>query len=396
MPNRETDIPTMDLIPSEQELAIRKSVSQIAEKYGPSYYLEHVKKKEPMKELIKELGDAGFLGIHIPEELGGGGLGMFEMCLVLEELARKGINITFLVSSHSLSVPIIQRYGTDEQKRTMIPRLAKGETFFAIGITEPDAGTNTHNIKTSAVRRGDKFVINGQKVWTTGFKDSEKVLLLTRTGTDERTGRGELTLFLIDANSRGISSRPIPTGANYPEDSFQVFYDNVEASEDQIVGGIGNGLKVLFHGLNPERFFVGSIAVGLGHYMLDKGSEYAKSRSVWGYPIGRHQGVAHALADAKVQLELAGLMVRKAALLHDAGRDAEAGDAANMGKFAAANAALACADAASGVHGGNSVALEYELIQYVPQIRLMKIAPVSKEMVLNHVAQNMLGLPKSY
>jgi alkylation response protein AidB-like acyl-CoA dehydrogenase len=175
-----------------------------------------------------------------------------------------------------------------------------------------------------------------------------------------------------------------------------VFYDNVEATEDQIVGGLGNGLKVLFHGLNPERFFVGSIAIGLGHYMLDKGSEYAKTRSVWGYPIGKHQGVAHALADAKVQLELAALMVSKAARLHDAGLDAEAGNAANMGKFAAANAALACADAASGVHGGNSVALEYELVQYVPQIRLMKIAPVSKEMVLNHVAQNMLGLPKSY
>ena len=390
----EVAVPRMTLVPTEEELAIRKSVSQIATKYGPTYYLDHVQRKEPMRELIGELADAGFLGIHIPEEFGGSGLGMHEMCIVIEECARQGINVTFLVTTHSLSVPILQRHGTPEQQQDFIPRLARGETFFAIGITEPDAGSNTHNIKTSAVRKDGKWVINGQKVWTTGFNQSEKVLLLTRTGTDERSGRGELTLFLLDTNAPGITSKAIPTGANYPEDSYQVFYDNVEATDEQIVGGIGNGLKCLFHGLNPERFFVGSIAVGLGRYMLDKGTRYAMERSVWGYPIGKHQGVAHSLADAAAQLETAALMVRKAALLHDAGLDA--GDASNIGKYMAANACNACADAAMGLHGGNAVALEYQMIQYAAQIRLMKIAPVSREMILNHVAQNVLGLPKSY
>jgi alkylation response protein AidB-like acyl-CoA dehydrogenase len=387
-------VPVMTLIPSEEEEAIRRSVRQIVSKYGPSYYLEHVRRKEPMRELIKELSDAGFLGIHIPEEFGGSGLGMHEMCIVIEECGRQGINVTFLVTTHSLSVPILQRHGTRAQQEDYIPRLARGETFFAIGITEPDAGSNTHNIKTTAVRKGDKWVINGQKVWTTGFKDSEKVLLLARTGTDEITGRGELTLFLFDTDLPGITSKAIPTGANYPEDSFQVFYDNVEVDDSCIVGGLGQGLKCLFHGLNPERFFVASVAIGLGHYMLDKATKYAKDRSVWGYPIARHQGVAHPLADAKAQLETAALMVRKASLLHDAGEDA--GDASNLGKYMAANACNACVDAAMAVHGGNAVALEYELIQYTGQIRLMKIAPVSTQMILNHVAQNMLGLPKSY
>lgn len=390
----ESGVPVLTLVPTEEELAIRKSVAQIASKYGPSYYLQHVKLKEPMTELIRELADAGFLGIHIPDEYGGSGLGMHEMCIVIEECARQGINVTFLVTTHSLSVPILQRYGTQEQKDTYIPRLARGETFFAIGITEPDAGSNTHNIRTTAVRKGDKYIINGQKVWTTGFNCSEKVLLLAKTEAEEPGGKPGLTLFLFDTTLPGISSKAIPTGANYPEDSFQVFYDNVEVDASCIVGGLGNGLKCLFHGLNPERFFVGSIAIGLGRYMLDKGTRYAKERSVWGYPIGKHQGVAHALADAKAQLETAALMVRKAALLHDAGLDA--GDASNIGKYMASNACSVCCDAALALHGGNAVALEYELIQYTGQIRLMKIAPVSSQMILNHIAQNMLGLPKSY
>lgn len=386
--------PGIPVVQSQEERAIRESVARIASKYGPSYYLAKAKTKEPLTELIKELADAGFIGINLPEEYGGGGLGMNELSMVIEELGRHGINLTFLTFSSGVGAPILMRYGTDEQKAEWLPKLARGEKYFSFGITEPDAGSNTHNIKTTAKKVGDKFVINGQKYWSTGLSRADKYLVVTKTGVDEKTGRGKLTLLLADKDAPGLTYSAIPALTNYPEESFQVFMDNVEVPEDRVLGEVDKGLKALFAGLNPERICVASIAIGLGRYMLDKATKYAKDRSVWGVPIGSHQGLSHPMAEAKIQLETAALMVRQAAILYDNGLDA--GDASNMAKFSATNAAIACCDIALSVHGGNAVALEYEVMPYLPQIRLMKNAPVSREMILNHVAQNMLGLPKSY
>ncbi|WP_215905720.1 acyl-CoA dehydrogenase family protein [Thalassospira sp. TSL5-1] len=387
-------IPALPLEPTVEERAIRESVSAIATKYGPDYWAEKVKAKEPMSELLHELGEAGFLGIHLPEEYGGGGLGIFELSMVMEETARQGCPIAGLVFSSGIGAPIIARHGTEEQKKDWIPDLATGKQLFSFAITEPDAGSNTHNIKTTAVKKGDKWVINGQKYWTTGLNLADKVLIVARTGTDEKTGRGLLSLFLADTDSPGITKTVIPSFMHIPEQSYQVFFDNVEVSEDRLIGELHKGLHTVFTGLNPERIVAATNIMGLARYALDKAASYACDRSVWGKPIGTHQGVAHPLARAKVELELAALMARKAALMHDHGL--HAGDCSNMAKYAAGEAALHCMDAAIGTHGGNAVALEYQLMPYWPMIRMTKNGPVSPEMILNYIAQSMLGLPRSY
>lgn len=386
--------PSIPLQPTHEEEAIRESVRRIASKYGPDYWEKKVKAKEPMSELMTELADAGFLGIHLPEEYGGGGLGIYEMSIVLEETARAGCPIAGLVFSAGIGAPIIARHGTEAQKKEYIPHLASGKSIFSFAITEPDAGSNTHNIKTTARKVGNKYIINGQKYWITGLDIADKVLIVARTNTDEKTGRGKLTLLLADADSPGITKTAIPSMMMIPESSFQVFFDNVEVSEDRVIGEVDRGLVAAFSGLNPERIFAATNVIGVARYALDKATKYANDRKVWGVSIGRHQGVAHALAEAKIKLELAALMTKKAALMHDAGLDA--GDEANMAKFSAAEAALMVLDKAIGVHGGNAVALEYQLIPYWPMVRMTKNGPVSPEMILNYVAQNMLGLEKSY
>ena len=391
----ENTFPHIDAVPSEEERAIREAVARIAGKFGPSYYLAKAREKQPLTELIKELADAGFIGINLPEEYGGGGLGMAALSMVIEELGRKGINLMFLTFSSGVGAPIIMQYGTEAQKAEWLPKLCRGEAYFSFGITEPDAGSNTHNIKTTAKKVGDKWVINGQKVWSTGLDLADKYLVVAKTGTDEKTGRAKITLLLADNHAPGLTYTAIPALTYYYSDSFQVFMDNVEVPEDRVLGEVDKGLEPLFVGLNPERICVASICIGLGRYMLDKAVKYANERSVWGVPIGTHQGLAHPMAEAKIKLETAALMVQKAAVLHDH-NPAIAGEASNMAKLSAADAAFACVDIAITVHGGNSVALEYEIMPYLLQIRLMKNAPVSREMILNNIAQRTLGLPKSY
>ncbi len=387
-------VPGLPIIPTEEERAIRESVSAIAGKYGPKYWAEKVKAKEHMTELMQELGHSGFLGIHLPEEHGGGGLGMHELSMVMQETSREGVPIAGLVFSAAIAAPILARHGTDEQKKEFIPGLASGQKIFSFAITEPDAGSNSHNIKTSAVKKGNKWVINGQKYWITGLNVADKVLIVARTGTDEKTGRGLLTLFLADANSPAIKKTAIPSFLHIPEQSFTVFFDDLEVSEDRMVGELHQGLKTVFSGLNPERIAAASNVIGVARYALDKATRYARERSVWGQPIGTHQGVAHPLARARVELDLAALMTSKAALLHDNGLPA--GDCSNMAKFSAADAALHCMEAAIGTHGGNAASMEFELMPYWPLLRMNKSGPVSPEMILNYVAQNMLGLPRSY
>ncbi len=336
---------------------------------------------------------AGYVGVNLPEAYGGGGMGIAELAIVAEELSAQGCPLLLLVVSPSICGEIIARFGAEEQKRAWLPGIASGKRKMAFAITEPDAGSNSHNIATVATRDGDRWRIKGQKYYISGADEAEQALVVTKTGVDAK-GRGRLSLFVVDLDAKGLKKTPIPVEIVGPEKQFTLFFDDVVVGPDRLVGGEGDALKPLFLGLNPERIMGAATALGTGRYALDKACAYANSRKVWGVPIGAHQGLAHPLAKAKIELELARLMTQKAAWVYDSGKDA--GEPANMAKYAAAEAALACLDQAIQVHGGNGFATEYGLLDAWGATRLARTAPVSREMILNFVAEHALKLPRSY
>jgi alkylation response protein AidB-like acyl-CoA dehydrogenase len=272
--------------------------------------------------------------------------------------------------------------------------MATGETALAFSVTEPDAGSNTHNLSTTATREGDFYRIRGTKYYASAIDHCEAFILVARTGTDEKTGRGKLSLFIVDSNAPGLERHPIEVEAVMPERQFTLFFDDVMVPASRLVGDEGDGFKQLFAGLNPERIMAAALENGIGLYALDKSASYARDRAVWGVPIGAHQGVAHPLAKAKMEVELARLMTQKAAWLHDNGLDAA--EAANTAKYAAAEACLNALDTAIQTHGGNGLATEYGLATLWGAARLQRTAPVSREMIFNYIAQHSLGLPRSY
>jgi alkylation response protein AidB-like acyl-CoA dehydrogenase len=387
--------PMILLEPTPEEQALRKAVARLASDYGPEYFMEKVRAQEPFDELWKRLGDLGYLGISLPEEFGGSGEGLWPLACVSEELAAAGMPTMPLVFSAAIVSSILARHGTPEQQRDWLPRLISGEATISFAITEPDAGLNSHNISTNARRVGDHWVLNGRKTFISGADTADAIMVVARTGTHETTGRARLSLFMVPPDVSGLERTRIPVAVNGTEGQFALFFDDVEIAESQLVGVLDQGLRVMFEGLNPERIMIATLSTGIGRFALERGASYARERAVWGVPIGKHQGVAHPLAKAKIELELAGLMVRKAAALYDAG-SSQAAEAANMAKYAAAEAGVNCLDAAIQVHGGNGVALEYGLTDLWWLARFNKIGPVSAEMVLNFVAEHSLGLPKSY
>jgi alkylation response protein AidB-like acyl-CoA dehydrogenase len=262
-------------------------------------------------------------------------------------------------------------------------------------VTEPDAGTNTHNLQTVAERCDGGYVLRGQKTFISGVEDADALFVVARTGRNEATGRGLLSLFVVDVDAPGLERSVVPTAARGADKQWTLFFDDVHVDADRLVGAEHHGLATVFDGLNPERIMTAANAVGLGRRALAQASAYARERSVWGAPIGTHQAIAHPLAQAKIELDLAALMTRKACWLYDEGARG-AGEASNMAKYAAAEAAIHCVDAAIQTHGGNGVALEYGLTDMWWAARTMRIAPVSREMVLNYVAEHALGLPRSY
>lgn len=264
----------------------------------------------------------------------------------------------------------------------------------AFAITEPDAGSNSHNLKTTATREGGGYRIRGQKHFISGVDESDAVLVVARTGSDPESGRGRLSLFVVDTDAPGLKKTLIPVEMVATDRQYTLFFDDVAVPAERLLGTLGDGLRQLFAGLNPERIAGAAVGLGFGRYALEKASAYAKARKVWNAPIGAHQGLAHPLAQAKIELELARLMTYKAAWLHDNGRDA--GEAANMAKYAAAEAALHAVDQAIQTHGGNGLASEFGLADVWGLTRVLRTAPVSREMILNYVAEHSLGLPRSY
>jgi alkylation response protein AidB-like acyl-CoA dehydrogenase len=383
----------MSFVETEEQRMLRKQVGEIGRKYGREYYVQKAKSGEPPDELWAEMGEHGFLGVNTPERYGGGGLGIYELQIVCEELAAAGCPLLLLLVSPAICATVIARFGTDAQKERWLPKLASGELKMAFAITEPDAGSNSHRIATEGKRDGEGWILSGTKYYISGADHADAILVVARTGGTE-DGRGRLSLFIVDGDAPGLEKTLIPMVIPGADRQFTLFFEGVRLGSDRLLGNEGQGLSQIFVGLNPERILGAALGNGCARYALDAAARYAKDRAVWGKPIATHQGLAHPMAQAKIEVELARLMTKKAAWLFDQGKDA--GEAANMAKYAAAEAALSAIDNAIQVHGGNGMSEEYGIAELWGMARTLRIAPVSREMILNFIAQHSLGLPKSY
>ncbi len=383
----------MDFAETAEHRDLRAAVATIASGFGPRYYTSHAAAGTPCDELWAKLGEAGFIGVNIPEAYGGGGGGLTELALVCEELGAQGTPLLLLLVSAAISAGVIAEFGTEEQCKTWLPGLATGSTKVVFAITEPDAGSNTHRLATKASREGSGWRLSGTKYYISGVDEAEALLVVARTGTDSR-GDAELSLFIVPASAPGLDASVLPVDLMLPEKQFTLHFDDVPLGPEALVGAAGQGFRQVFHGLNPERITGAATCVGIARYALATAARYATERQVWQAPIGTHQGVAHPLARAKIETELAALMIRRACWQHDHGEPA--GEASNMAKYAAAEASIAAVDAAMQTHGGNGFAAEYGLVPYWGLARLLRVAPVNREMILNFVAQHSLGLPRSY
>ena len=384
------------MIETPEQQQLRAAVAKLAQRYNyRDYALPKARAGQPLTELWNEAGKLGFLGVNIPAEYEGGGAGIYELALVQEELAAQGAGLLLMVVSPAICGTIIARYGSADQKAEWLPRLATGEAKMVFAITEPDAGSNSHEITTTARRDGTDWILHGQKVFISGVDQADAVLVVARS-EDARTGKLRPALFIVPTGAQNFVAQPMEMDIVEPDHQFTLFLDDVRLPEQALVGEQDAALMQLFAGLNPERILGAAMAAGTGRYALARAVEYANARQVWGTPIGAHQGIAHPLAKIKIELELARLMMQKAAVLYDAGDDMGAAEAANMAKYAAAEVSIAALDQAIQTHGGSGLASENGLAAMLGAARIARIAPVSREMVLNYVAQHSLGLPKSY
>ncbi|MEA2481440.1 MAG: hypothetical protein QOJ07_3362 [Thermoleophilaceae bacterium] len=372
---------------------LRETVRSICTSFGPHYTRDKVAADEPPTELWDALASRGYLGINLPEEYGGGGLGMAGLAMVGEEISAAGVGLILIVVSPAIVGSILTRHGTPDQKERWLTGIAAGTTKVAFAITEADAGSNSHNLSTSARATDRGYALRGQKTYISGVEEADAILVVARKRQDDGT-LGLPLLAIVDADAPGLTRQHIPTAEPGANKQWQLFFDDVEVDADRLIGGETAGLKAAFDGLNPERIMGAAVCNGTARRALDLASQYARERNVWGQPIGAHQGISHPLAQAKIELELARLMMAKAAALYDAGLSAA--EESNMAKFAAAEAGIRCVDQAIQTHGGNGFAEEYGLIQMWWGVRLVRTAPVSREMILNYVAEHSLGLPRSY
>ena len=382
-------------IETEEQQALRKAVAAMAANYGQDYYLEKARAGQHTDELWSEAGKLGFIGVNLPEEYGGGGAGMYELSMVMEEMSAGGCPLLMMVVSPAINGTIISKFGTEEQKKHWVTGIADGSITMAFAITEPDAGSNSHKITTTARRDGSDWILSGQKVYISGVDQAQAILVVGRT-EDHKTGNLKPALFVVPTDTPGLSWTKIEMEILSPEYQFQVFLDEVRLPSDALVGSEDAAIAQLFAGLNPERIMGAASAVGMGRFAINKATEYVKTRQVWKTPIGAHQGIAHPLAQNHIEIELAKLMMQKAAALYDSGDDFGAAESANMAKYAAGEASVRAVDQAVQSLGGNGLTKEYGIASVLTASRLARIAPVSREMILNFVAQTSLGLPRSY
>jgi len=388
----------VDFSEDTEHSAIREAIRAICARFPDEYWAEADATHAFPWAFYDAMAAGGWIGIAIPAEFGGGGAGITEASIILEEVAASGACMNGASAIH-LSIfgmqPVV-KHGGAELKRRYLPRVASGELHVAFGVTEPDAGLDTTAISTRAVRDGDGYRITGRKVWTSKALESDHVLLLTRTTPAEECARRAdgLTLFVASLKDPAVAIRPIPKVGRNAVASCEVTYDGLYVNTADRVGDEGKGFGYLLDGLNAERVLIAAEALGVGKAALRRAADYAKSRIVFGRPIGANQGISFPLADAHARLSAAELAIRQAAWRID--NNLPCGEHANLAKFLAADAGYAAADAAVQTHGGFGYATEYHVERYWREARLMRIAPIPQEMVLNYLAEHALGLPRSY
>ena len=389
---------SLDFRLSDEQEAIRSAVRELAAGFDDDYWLEHDREHAFPWDFYRACADAGWLGIAIPEEYGGAGLGLVEASILVQEIAASGAAMNGCSALH-LTIfgmnPVV-RHGSDELRARVLPRVTSGDLHVAFAVTEPDAGTDTTRISTFARRDGDGYVVTGRKVWISKAQEAEKMLLLARTTPREEAARPTdgMTLFLADLDVPAVTIRPIEKLGRNAVDSNELFIDGLRVAAADRVGDEGAGFRYLLDGLNPERILLAHESVGIGKAALRRAARYANERIVFGRPIGMNQGIQFPLADALARLEAAELMAWKAAVLYDGGEPCA--KEANMAKYLCADAAFEAADRAVQTHGGFGYAREYHVERYFREARLMRLAPVSQELALAYLGEHVLGLPRSY
>ncbi len=382
----------------EQELAeIRAAVARLCADYPGEYWRALDRERKYPTEFVRALTEAGYLSCLIPEEYGGSGLGLSFAAAILEEVQASGANGAACHAQMYIMGTLL-RHGTPAQKAAYLPKIAAGELRLqAFGVTEPTAGTDTSSIRTTAVRQGDRYVVNGQKVWTSRAEHSDLMLLLARTTPRDQVAKKTdgMSVFIVDmkaALGRGLTIRPIRTMINHG--TTEVFFDNLEVPAENLVGEEGRGFRYILDGMNAERILIAAECIGDGRWFIEKATAYANERKVFGRPIGQNQGVQFPIARAYMANQAAALMVRRAAELYEAGQPC--GKEANMAKQLAAEASWQAADMCLQTHGGFGFAEEYDVERKFRETRLYQIAPISTNLVLSYLAEHVLGLPRSY
>jgi acyl-CoA dehydrogenase len=376
---------------------LRRAVRELCQRFPDEYWREKDAASAYPEEFVKAMTDASFLAALIPEEYGGLGFGVTEASIILEEVNRSGGNAG-ACHAQMYTMGTLLRHGSEEQKRKYLPKIATGELRLqAFGVTEPDAGTDTTQIKTTAVRRGDRYVISGQKVFTSRVQHSDLMILLARTTPrDQVKKRSEgLSVFLVDlreAIGHGMEVQPIETMMNHETNA--VFFDNLEVPAENLIGEEGQGFRYILDGMNAERILIAAECIGDGYWFIDRSTKYASERVVFGRPIGQNQGVQFPIAQAYVHLRAADLMRYDAAAKFDRGEPC--GAEANMAKLLAADASWEAANVAIQTHGGYGFAKEYDIERKFRETRLYQVAPISTNLILSYIGQHVLGMPRSF
>lgn len=381
----------------QQTAEIRSSIRKICCEFGENYWRDLDSKDGYPTEFVKEITQSGFLGCLIPESYGGSGLGLIEACAILEEISRSGGH-PGAAHAQMYVMGSVLRHGTEGQKNRYLPAVAAGELRLqSFGVTEPSTGTDTTSLKTTAKREGDKYLVNGQKVWISRVQHSDLMVLLARTKPIEiRASKTDgLSCFIVDlrgAEERGLTIKPIEAMINHH--ACELFFDNFEIPAENLLGEEHKGFKVILDGMNAERILIGSECIGDARYFIDKATAYANQRVVFGRAIGQNQGIAFPIAGAYAQTEAAALMVEKAARLFDAGQPC--GAEANMAKMLAADASWRAGDTCLQTHGGYGMSREYHIERKFRETRLYQIAPISTNLILSYISEHVLGMPRSF
>jgi acyl-CoA dehydrogenase len=387
-------ISTMD----EDQQAIRDAVERTCAQFDLDYWARTDESGEWPETFTQAMADGGWLGVAFPEAFGGVGLGLTEASIVMQTVARSGAGFSGASAIHLniFGPKPLERFGSEEQKRHHLPRLISGEDKMCFAVTEPNSGLDTASLETKAERTNSGYLLNGRKIWTTGAQRADKILIIARTTPKEQCAKPYLglSLFYTDFDRDRIEARPIPKMGRKAVECNMLYIDGLDVPADDLIGEEGQGFKYLIEGLNPERVLFAVEAIGLGQVALSKAAEYAGDRVVFGRPIGQNQGVAHPLAKAWAELEAAELLSYKAASLFDAGQ--ACGAEANAAKYLGAEAGFSACEASVLAHGGMGYAKEYHVERFMREAMIARIAPVSREMILNYISERVLGLPKSY